>query len=184
MREAHRHRIEAGHGGAFIDVQLHDGIEHPRAVQMRAQAARVGKFRDLPQIIRLQHPAADRIFERQQPRAREMDIVGFDGIGDALNRDAAVRLILERLRLNAAEHRGTAALVLVGVGLLTHQVFVAAAAMRHQRGQIALRAAGEEQGTLESETFGDQRLQAIDGGIVAIDIVAHFRRRHGGAHSR
>ena len=113
-----------------------------------------------------------------------MDVVGFDGIGDALNRDAAVRLILERLRLNAAQHRGAAALVFVGVGFLTHQVFVAAAAMRHQSGQIALRAAGKEQSTLEAETLGNHRLQAIDGGIVAIDVVAHIRRRHGRPHAR
>ena len=113
-----------------------------------------------------------------------MDVVGFDGIGDALNRDAAVRLILERLRLNAAEHRSAAALVFVGVGFLAYQVFVAATAMRHQCSQIALRAAGKEQSTLEAETLGNERLQAVDGGIVAIDVVAHIRRRHGGPHAR
>ncbi len=184
LRQAHRHRIEARDGGALVNLQLHDGVKDARAVQMGAKAPGVSKLRDLPLVSRRQHAPPDGILERQQPRRRKMDVPGFDGLGDAFERDSAVRLILQRLRLDAAENRGAAALVAVGVSFLTHEVFVAAAAMRHQGGQIALRAGGEEQRALEAEAFGHRGLQAIDGGVVAVHVVAHGRVGHGGTHAR
>jgi len=72
--------------------------------------------------------------EREQARARKVQVVRLDRCGDAFQCDAAVRFVFERLRLNAAEHGGAALLIPVGVRVLADDVFVAAAAMRHQRG--------------------------------------------------
>jgi hypothetical protein len=109
-------------------------------------------------------------------------VVRLDVGADVLHRDAAVRLVGDRLRLDAAQHRGAAAFVLVRVRLLADQVFVAAAAVRHQRDQIRLRTAGREHAGLEAEQVGREILQAVDGGVVAIHVVADGRGGHGGAH--
>ena len=61
-----------------------------------------------------------------------------DGARNPLDRDAAVGLVLERLRLNAAEHRGAALLVSIGMGILPDEILIAAPAMRHERRKIAL----------------------------------------------
>jgi hypothetical protein len=88
------------------------------------------------------------------------------------------------LRLNAAENCSAPLLVLVRVGILAHQKFIAASAMSHQGRQIALRAGREEQRTRKPEALGDHRLQAIDGRIVSVHIIAHFGGRHGRPHAR
>jgi hypothetical protein len=105
-----------------------------------------------------------------------------DGADDAPERDRSIWLVLQRLRLDTAQDCRAALLIFVRVRFLSHQVFVASATMRHQSGQVALGSGGEEQGALESEPFGHACLQAIDGRIVAIYIVAHLGGRHGRAH--
>ena len=75
-----------------------------------------------------------------------------------------------------------AAFVAIGVRKLTHQVFIPAFAMRHQRGQVALRAGWEEQARLLAGALGHGRLQAVDAGIVAHHVVAHRRGHHGLEH--
>ena len=112
-----------------------------------------------------------------------MQVIRLDGRGDAFESDAAVRLVLQWLRLNARQHRAAPLLVLVGMRLLADQVFVAAPAMRHQRRQVALRARWKEQGRFEAEPLRHHRLQAVDGRVIPIDIVAHRGVRHGGAHA-
>ena len=159
------------------------------AVKARAEAAdtKLTNNPDDPAAQQEQQASAQclAIFEeRQQARRRKMNVPRFDGLGDAFERNSAVRLILQRLRLDAAENGGSALFVAIGVGFLPDQVFVAAAAMSHQGRQIALRTAAEKQRTLETETFSHQCLQAIDSGVVAIDVVAHFRCGHGGTHAR
>src|ERR1700738_4081101 len=111
----------------------------------------MGKLGDLPLVGQWQHAPTDGIFERQQSRGRKMDVPGFDGLGDAFDGNSAIRLIFQRLRLDAAENRGSALFEAIRVSFLPDKVFVAAAAMRHQGGQVALRTAREEQSTLEAE---------------------------------
>jgi hypothetical protein len=119
------------------------------ALQMRAPSRWVARpFAHAPakswrrHVVLAQHAAADGVFQRQQAGAREVHVVGLDVGGDVGQRDRAVRLVGDRLRLDTAQHRGAAAFVLVGVRFLADQVFVAAAAVGHQRDQVALRAAG------------------------------------------
>src|ERR1700723_351564 len=122
-------------------------------MEVSDQAFVVRELRDLPLVGRREHPAADRILERQQSGGSEMDVLRLDGPGDAFDRNAAVRLVFQRLGLNTAENRGPALLVAIRVGLLADQVLLAAAAVSHQACQIALRAGGEEQCTLEAKTL-------------------------------
>ena len=54
--------------------------------------------------------------------------------------------------------------------------------MRHQRRQVGLRAAGEEQASLLAGALGHHRLQAQHGRVVTPDIVADLGRLHCPAH--
>ena len=83
-----------------------------------------------------------------------MIVIGLDCRSDAFERDSAMRLVLERLRLNAAENSSAALLVFIGVRLLPNQEFIAAAAVRHESRKIALRAGRKEQGARKSKAFG------------------------------
>ena len=137
-----------------------------------------------PQIIHRQRLAALRVLETQQPRTREVGIVGLDGRFHAIQIQRAVRLVIQRLRLNAAEHRRATAFVLVGMALLADDVLIAALAMRQQAEQVALRAARDEQGRLLPQHLRDHRLELVDGGILPVNIVAHFGVGNDGSHLR
>ncbi|MNT50350.1 hypothetical protein D3C72_1872660 [compost metagenome] len=90
--------------------------------------------------------------------------------------------MLDRLRLDAAQHGRPAAFVLVGVRKLADQVFVAAVAMRHQRRQVALRSRRKVQARRLAGALGKRLLQANHGGIVAHHVVAQRGADHGLQH--
>ena len=182
LAEAEAHAVEAGHGLVLAHAEPHDRIRKPRTVEMRGKTARLRERRRLGDIGRRQHLAADRVLEREQVRAREVDIVRLDRGGEIGERDRTVRLIRDRLRLDAAQHGSAALLVLVGMRILADEVFVAALAVAHQRREIALRAGREPECGLEAEALCRNSLQAVDGRVVAIDVIADLGSRHGCTH--
>jgi hypothetical protein len=167
-----------------VHTVLDRRVEYARAVQMQGQASSACKLMRALQVIERQRLAALRVLQAQQARAREMGIVRLDRARDAIQVECTVRFVVERLRLNAAEHGSAAALVLVRMSLLADDVFFAALAMRHQPEQIALRAARDEQRCLLAEHLRREPFEAIDRRIFAVDVIAHLRRRHRGAHGR
>ena len=150
-------------------------VERPRLLRDRARRLEV---RDRQRL------AADRVLEAEQPAPRVVRVVGLDRRLDRRRRQRAVGLVLERLRLDAAERRRAAAFPAVGVRHLADDVLVAAAAVAHDRDQVALRAAGHEERRFLAEQRGDPLLQRVDGRIVAEDVVADLGRGHRRAHRR
>jgi hypothetical protein len=69
------------------------------------------------------------------------------------------------------------------VGLLPDDVLVSALAVRHHTQKIALGPAAHEQRRLLPEHLSGKRLEAIDGGILPVNVVAHLRGSHGGSHA-
>src|SRR5690606_18250697 len=134
-------------------------------------AVAVAQRARLRQVVQWQWPAVPGVLQAEQPGAREMRVHRLDRAFDDIERQRAVPGLRDRLRLDRAEYRGAAALVLVGVRVHADDVLVAARAMRHQRDQVRLRAAGKEQARLEPEVRRQPRLQGVDRGIVAIDVV-------------
>ena len=126
--------------------------------------------------------AADGVLQAQQPRARVVRIVHLDRRGHLAQRQRAVVTVLDRLRLDRAEHRAATTLVLVAVRVLPGDVLVAPLAVRHQRAQVALGGGGQEQRGLEAEALGQHRLQPVDGRVLAKDVVADLGGRHRRAH--
>jgi len=184
LGEADRHGIEGRAQFQHGFARGHGGVAHARTIQMRGQAPAAGEGRRFKYVSGGKHLAADGVLKSQQTRARKVVVDRLDCSRDLVQRNRAVRGIFQRLRLDAAEYRGAAALELVGVGKLTHQVFVPPATMGHQGAQIRLRPGRKEQPRLFACPFRDHRLQPQHGGIVAPDIVADFGRQHRLAHAR
>ena len=191
LAQAHADTVKAGHQTPFRCLQClagcarsHYGIEQACAVQMRLQTMLAGQRPGLNHIRRRQHLAANAVFKRQQTRARKVRIIGLDGGGDAGQRQAAIGIMVQRLRLNTAQHRRTTGLPLVAVRFLTDDVLVAALAMAHERDQVALRAAGAKKPGFKSHARGQCVLQQVDAGVIAKHVVAQRRCQHGFAHAR
>jgi hypothetical protein len=123
------------------------------------------------------------VFSSRQ-RVREVGVVRLDRGLDVRQRNRAVRRVVQRLRLHAAEHRGASGLQTIGVRLLADDVLVAASAVRHHADQVRLRPRRQEHGGLEAEQRRDLGFERVDGGIVAEDVVADERLRHRRAHLR
>jgi hypothetical protein len=66
-----------------------------------------------------------------------MDIVGFDFRRDFIERQGAVRRGVDRLRLNAAEHRRTAGFVQIVMRALADDILFAALAVAEQATRLA-----------------------------------------------
>jgi hypothetical protein len=81
------------------------------------------------QVVERQDLAADRVLEAEQAALREVRVVRLDRRLDPPERQPSVGLVLQRLRLHAAEHRRAAAFPAIGVRHLADDVLVAAAAV-------------------------------------------------------
>ena len=184
LGQADGNAVEAPHRFARADAEFHRGIADARAVQVRREAALVREPGCRVEVGGRHDAPAQRILQREQTAAREVKVVRLDRALDVRQRQGAVGLVCDGLRLQAAEHGAASGLVLVGVRLLPDDVFVAALAVREQRDQVGLRARGREQRRFMAEQLGRARLQAVDRRVVAVDVVAHFGRGHGGAHGR
>ena len=167
-----------------LHALLDHGVEQPRAVQMQSQPAAASELVRALQVVERQDLAALRVLQAQQAGAREVRVVRLDRARDPVQVERAVRLELERLGLDAGQHRGAAAFVLVGVRLLADDVLIAALAVRHHAEQIALGAGGHEHRRLLAQHLSRQGLQAVDGRILSVDIVANLGRSHRRAHGR
>src|SRR6185437_12045276 len=122
LREAQRHRVEVTADRGDGDPEFHRGIESARAIQVQPEPVRVGERACALQVVGRQHLAAYRVLQAQQAGAREMVVVGLDRGGNLPEIETAVRAELERLRLDAAQYRRTAALVFVRMRLLPDDV--------------------------------------------------------------
>ena len=89
---------------------------------------------------------------------------------------------LQRLRLNASEHRSTAALRNIGVRFLADDVFIAPAAMTKQSAEVRLSSTRQEKRRLGSQSLGCDFLKPIDGGIIAVHVISDLRCSHRLAH--
>jgi hypothetical protein len=112
----------------------------------------------------------------------EVGIVRFDGVFNVGQGQAAVWLVVQRLRLHAAKHRRAAAFPAVGVRHLADDVFVAALAVAEDSAEVALRAGGHKHRGLKPQQVGYLGLQGIDARVVTKHVVTQRRRVHGRPH--
>ena len=137
------------------DAEIDRRIEDARAVEMQTQCFRSSELARTREVVERQHFAGLGILQAQQAGLGKMRIVGLDRGLDVGEIERSIRLVVERLRLDATEHGRASAFELVGVGLLSDDVLVAALTMGHQREQIALRAAGHTKHPGHTELLAD-----------------------------
>ncbi|MNL28515.1 hypothetical protein D3C87_1501600 [compost metagenome] len=161
-----------------INPELDRCVVQPRAVQVKLQPMFAGKTARPGQVLQRQDFALHGVFQRQQAGAGKVEIVRFDRGGDLRQVQRAIGLHFQWLWLDRAEHGRAATFVLIGVRLLTDDVFVAAFAMGHQTQQIAHGAGRHKQGCGKTESVGQLRFQMIDRRILTINVIP----RGGGGH--
>jgi hypothetical protein len=192
LAETHRHRIETGadgagsipHGAACGLRLANRRVEQACAIEVGCESVCLRQCTHRLQVSKRQDATTVGVLHHHQPRAREVRIIGLDGAADVFQRERAIRLVRQGLRLDAAEHRHAARLPAVGVPELANDGLVAAPAMPHQSGEVRLRAARQEKRGLETEPLCCARLQGVDRGVIAVDVVAHLGIGHGAAHLR
>ena len=166
-----------------VHPQLDRGVVQASAVQVQAEAFFAGKCPGRREVFHRQNLALHGVFQGQQPGAGEMKIVGLDGGSHLIQVQRSVRLVVEGLRLDRAEHRRPAAFIFVGVCLLADDVFVAPFTVGHEAEQVAHGAGRHEQRGGKTETLGQPRFQPIDRRVFAVHVIAKGRAGHGVAHA-
>ena len=162
--------------------ELDRGVVQAGTIEVQAQATAASEFVGGSQVVERQHLALHGVFQGQQTGTGEMEVVLLDRRFDLGQIQRAVGFTVDRLRLDGAKYGGTAALVLVGVGLLADDVLVTALAMSHQAQQVAHGAGGDEQRRREAQLIGQPGLQTVYRGVFAIHVIAQLGSHHGFAH--
>ena len=135
------------------------------------------------EVVERQHLARAGVLQAEQTGACEVIVVRrLQHRRHAIEIQGAVGLEVDRLGLDAAEHRRPPALVLEGVGFLTGHVLVASFAVGEHSDEVALGAARREDRRLVSHQLRRRRFQAVDAGILAHHVVADFGLRHRDPH--
>ena len=150
---------------------------------------RRGNFRHVRQLDRRAAASVVRVLDHDQRRLREM-IVGrraqlareFAGV------EFAVVGVGNRAEHDASQSRRAAGFVQIGVRLRADDRLGPARAVRQHRGQVAHRAARHQQRGLLAHHRRRHRLEPVDAGVLAVNVVtqlgardrlAHLRRRQG-----
>ena len=99
-----------------------------------------------------------------------------------VEREFAVVGVANRSEHHAAQCGRTTRLVEIGVGARAEHRLGAARAVHEHRDQVAHRAAGDQQGGFLAHRVRRHRLEPIDGGILAVNVVAQLGARDSLAH--
>ena len=156
-------------------------IEQPGTIQMQRQAVPAREVASRGKIVQRQHPALHGVFQRQQTATGEVKVVRLDRRFDAGKVQRPVRLHFDRLRLNRAQHRCSAAFVFVGVRLLANDVLVTPLAVRHQPQQIAHRPRRNEE-PCGRPRLAARRLEQADRRVLAVHVITGRSTTHHFTH--
>ena len=152
---------------------------------MQAQVAFARGVHDGAELLERPDPAAGAVvgvLEGDRRHRRVVVIVRRQRRGDLVGREHAGTADGEDL--HAGQRGGAAGFVAQQVAAGAGQHHVAVAGERADRRLIGHRAARHEQCRRHAEALRGDRLQAVDGRILAVDVVADLGRGHRRAHRR
>ena len=160
-------------------------VEDARAIQMHRERAAIGDLAHFRQMRKLHRRAATSVvgvLDHHQRRHREV-IIGSENFAlEFIEVELAIVTIGDRREHDAAQRRCAAGFIAIGMRLVADDRLGAARAMREHRDQVAHGAAGDEQPRLLAHQRGGGLLEAVDGGVFAVDVVAELRARDRLAH--
>ena len=176
LREAERDRVGGRRQGSRFDAQRDGGVEEPGAVDMQGHAAIVGDGRDALQVRDRQWLAPGvgvRVLQHDQPGDGLVDVRRVaEGALDLRRVQGPVGTLAQGADRRPHDDGVAARLVQDRVGHLAGDGLVATGKVRHQRDQVAHRAAGHEQAGLLAQERGGTGLELVDRGVVTEDVVA------------
>ena len=182
LGEAQRHGVDVVEEGVDADIAGGGGVEQAGAVEVDGEPAVVAGGGELGDQVDGLDVAVDGVLEAEQA-GFGMVLVGFAyGGTDGVGGERAVGVDLDGPGGGAGECGGTGCLVEVDVVVAADDELVAAPTVGEDGGEVALGARGEEQGGFLAGEFGDVVLEAVDGGVLAVDVVADVGGCHGLAH--
>ena len=126
-------------------------------------------------VLGSQNRAAGRVvgvLQRDHPSRRVVHVVGPDGLLHGGGVDHPTVVVGQRVQRDATQDRRAAALGVEDVRLVAEDDLVAPLTLRQDREQVALGAAADEHCGLFAQHLGRHGLQAVDGGVLARDVVA------------
>ena len=186
LREAHAHRVGARRVVGQRDAGLDVRVAQARAVQVDANAVALGQRLDtlhLVERIDATTRTVVRVLHRDHTRPRRVQRLHLDVRLDLFGGHNAT-IPVERVQLHAMECGHRRHLVVHDVALALEDHFVAGIRERGHAEEIPHRARRHEEGRFLAQQSRHTPLECNNGGVVAEDVVADFRFRHGPAHGR
>lgn len=183
--EAEGERVDVLGEGFHVHVLGGGGVEDARSVEVDFESVLLGKFADLLEIAGgLEDSAAAvvGVFERDEARGRVMRIGSAQPRFEVGEEKRAVGLVRQLSRVNSAQRGDASRFVEEGVGFVAEHDFVAALAVGEDGGEVAHGAAWDVEGGFFACAGGGEFLQAVDGGVFGVYVVADGGFGHGFAH--
>ena len=166
-----------------LDAQRDGGVEDPGAVHVDRDVAAVGQLGDRLQLVQRHRPAVAGLLHPDQAGPGPVRVVATDRPPDGVDVQAGA-LLGHGPKLGLGHAGGVRLLGVQGVAGLAADHLVAAPAPGQVGHQVALRAAGDVEAGLLAEQLGGLRLQGVDRGVLAVDVVADLGLEHGAPHLR
>jgi len=167
-----------------LQPACHTGVQESCAVEVDADSTRVGQAGGALDVLdRVDRAAAAvvGVLEANEGGRAVMDVLGSNVGLDLFRSHDAARSINE-VDLDAGECGDGGALVVVGVGFCFDDNLVAWAGPGLDCHLVGHDAGGDEEGGLHPVEFGTHLLEAVDGRVLALDVVADLGLCHGLSH--
>lgn len=171
--------------GADVHVQGDGGVKDARAVGVDGEMVGAGEGAHLREIVGGERGAVGAelgVLETDEAGAGIVDVLGADGGFDVGEGERAIGLVGNLTETDTAEGGGSALLAGEDVRATPDDDFGAAVAVGEEGDEVAHRSAGDKERGFFANAVGGERLEAIDGGVFAKDVVAHLGAGHGLTH--
>ena len=185
LGEADVERIAAPGELPDIHTEGDGGVEDPGAVEVQQKMMPFRERDDGGGIFGCQRgpvTAVMGVFQTDEAGPGEVDVLGADGGLDILQRECPIGLVGDRVGEDSSQGGHPARFVEKNVGAVAQDHLFAARTVGQHTGDISHRAAYDQKGRLLSQPLGGHRLEAVDRGVLAEDVIAQRGVMHGLPH--
>ena len=175
LGEADVERIAAPGELPDIHTEGDGGVEDPGAVEVQQEMMPFRECDDGGGVLGCQRGAVTavmRVFQTDEAGPGEVDVLGADGGLDILQLECPVGLVGDRVGEDSAQGGHPARLVEKDVRAVAEDHLFTARAVGQHAGDISHRAADDQKRRFLSQPLGGHRLEAVDRGVLAEDVIA------------
>ncbi len=184
LGKAEHHCIGVLCDGGGVHPQGPGGVKEPGPIHMDRKAVGLGGIIDPLHHLQGDHLAGSQgVFDAEEGGGGTVDIILPDGPLQKLRVDNVVGAV-HRVEDHPGKDGGGPHLVDKDMGVAAADDVVPPLCVGHNRQLVPHGAGGDKKGGLLAGFFRRQGLQAVDGGVVAVDVVPHRGLGHHPAHLR